>query len=136
MIAGLAFQVFTLLIFILICADFGVAVARRRAWAKKDASGAEKAGSTGAKLPWRLKGFLVALGVATIAIFWRCCYRVGELSGGWTGPIMYHQAYFIWFEGFLITLAVAVLALFHPALCLREEVDAEPVDRTGLEEES
>ncbi|KAK4946394.1 hypothetical protein LTR10_014592 [Elasticomyces elasticus] len=133
MIAGLVFQVFTLLIFIGICVDFGIAVRRMRVSDKKD----EKAGSTTARLPWQLKGFLVCLGVATIAIFWRCCYRVAELNGGWTGPIMYHQDYFVWFEGFLITLAAAALVLFHPALCLREEAEpAKAFDYTAVEQES
>ncbi|KAI1610064.1 putative sphingoid long-chain base transporter RSB1 [Exophiala viscosa] len=133
MIAGLVFQVFTLLVFIGICVDFGIAVRRRRVRDRKD----KKAGSTTARLPWQLKGFLVCLGVATIAIFWRCCYRVAELNGGWTGPIIYHQDYFVWFEGFLITLAVAVLVLFHPALCLREPPEpAKGFDYTVVEQGS
>ncbi|KAK6378973.1 Envelope glycoprotein gp160 [Exophiala oligosperma] len=117
MIAGLSFQVLTLLIFIVICVDFGF-----RVW-KGQKVGKEAHSEPTTKPPtvsWQVKGFLAAVALSTFTIFWRCTYRVAELSRGWTGPITRRQDLFVWFEGFLISIAVAALEVFHPSLCLRE----------------
>lgn len=43
--------------------------------------------------------FAIPLGTAFICIFVRCCYRVAELSGGWSGHMIHDEVPFIIFEG-------------------------------------
>ncbi|KAI1080167.1 sphingoid long-chain base transporter RSB1 [Whalleya microplaca] len=117
MIAGLAFQVFTLLVFMALCADFGINTLRRRR-ALGDAAALDQDPALVAVRRSRMfRGFLGALALSTVCIFWRSAFRVAELSGGWTGELMGRQDLFVGFEGVMITVAVWVLNLFHPALC-------------------
>ncbi|KAK1590821.1 RTA1 like protein [Colletotrichum navitas] len=129
MLAGLAFQVFTMLLFMVVAADFGLRTYLR---------------ARGAHLPnlsltldnhpamvclrasRRFKAFLVALSLATVCIFARCIFRVVELSGGWTGPLMARQDLFIAFEGAMIATAVLALNVFHPAFCSKELLNPPP----------
>lgn len=67
---------------------------------------------------WQFRGFLWALGISTIAVFWRSVYRVAELNQGWNGPLTRNQGLFIGFEGALMVIAVGSLAVFHPEMCL------------------
>jgi len=119
MIAGLSFQVFTLLVFIVVSADFALNTLRRHR-ALGDAALDQNPVLVRVRRSWAFRGFLAALVVATLTIFWRCVYRVAELSRGWSGPLMKRQDLFIGFEGVMIVVACAVLCVFHPALCFRE----------------
>jgi hypothetical protein len=71
------------------------------------------------------KLFLVGLSVATLCIFWRCVFRVAELSGGWDGELMGRQDLFIGFEGVMIVVASVVLNLVNPSFCFRELMEGE-----------
>ncbi|KAF1994276.1 RTA1-domain-containing protein [Amniculicola lignicola CBS 123094] len=115
MIAGLACQVLTLFIFILLAADFAYRTITR----------VKSLGSQSALDPkfeklrnsWSFKGFLFALSFATLCIFTRSVYRVAELSEGWKGHLILTQKYFIALEGAIVGAAVLVLNAFHPGLC-------------------
>lgn len=124
MIAGLSFQVLTLLIFIVFCLDFS-ANARRRYRQLGASAFDQDAAARNLRGSWVFRGFLAALAVATICIFWRCVYRVAELSKGWNGPLMYRQDLFIGFEGVMIIVACLVLNCFHPSLCFKEMMDGK-----------
>ncbi|CAG8948764.1 hypothetical protein HYFRA_00001886 [Hymenoscyphus fraxineus] len=110
LIAGLAFQVFTLFIFILLCLDFTLRTYRR--YASLGVSAFEQSPVRQSK---RFKGFIAALVVATICIFWRSVYRVAELADGWEGSLIKRQWLFVGFEGVMVVVAVGVLNVFHPA---------------------
>lgn len=117
MVAGLAFQVVTLLMFQLLCLDFlNKTLMRMRTMgdAALDPKHAALRGST------KFRAFLVALGLATFCIFIRSIYRVAELSEGWTGALIRNQRLFIGFEGAMVIVAVLVLNIFHPGYCFRE----------------
>ncbi|MCJ1474047.1 hypothetical protein MMC13_002705 [Lambiella insularis] len=120
MVAGLAFQVFTLLVFMLLCVDFGVKTLQRMR-----SMGEQALDPTHAKLrqSWSFKGFLCALSVATVCIFIRSVYRVAELSEGWSGALITNQNLFIGLEGVMVVIAVLLLNAFHPGLCFREGYD-------------
>ncbi|KAI1141064.1 RTA1-domain-containing protein [Hypoxylon sp. FL0543] len=122
MIAGLAFQVFTLLIFILLSIDFFINTLRRRRalGTAALAQDPEMVALRGSRL---FRGFLVALALSTVCIFWRSVFRVAELSHGWGGPLMKRQDLFIGFEGVMITVAVWVLNIFHPSVCFGPLMD-------------
>ena len=117
MVAGLAFQVLTLAIFIALAVDFAL-----RTWSRMRAMGEEALDPAHAKLrrSWKFQGFLVALAFATLCIFTRCVYRVAELSEGWNGHLIHTQKYFIGLEGAIVGTAVLALNAFHPGLCFRE----------------
>ena len=124
MIAGLAFQVFTLLLFMGASADFALRALRRHrqlgaAAFDQDARLRAVRGS------WLFKGFVLALVVSTICIFWRSVFRVAELSGGWSGYLMTRQDLFVGFEGVMIVVACLVLNFFHPAVCFKEMMEGQ-----------
>ncbi|KAI1089514.1 RTA1-domain-containing protein [Rostrohypoxylon terebratum] len=116
MIAGLSFQVFTLLVFMALSLDFLLNTLRRRR-ALGSAAFSQDPALVAVRRSPMFKLFLVALAISTICIFWRSVFRVAELSRGWSGPLMARQDLFIGFEGVLITVAVWVLNIFHPAVC-------------------
>ncbi|OAA47020.1 RTA1 like protein family [Metarhizium rileyi] len=119
MIAGLAFQVATMLAFITASSDFAL-----RTYRRYRAQGASALSQDPAlvrmRSTLRFKLFLGALTLASVLILWRSAFRVAELSEGWTGPIMADQAMFVGFEGVLIVVAVLALNVFHPGICARE----------------
>ncbi|KAI4240149.1 MAG: hypothetical protein L6R40_005282 [Gallowayella cf. fulva] len=117
MVAGLAFQVFTLLVFMLLCTDFAVRTVvrmNRIGEAALDPTHANLRRST------KFRAFLVALTLSTICIFIRSVFRVVELGEGWDGALIKNQTLFIVLEGVMVIIAVLVLNLFHPGLCFRE----------------
>lgn len=77
---------------------------------------------------FKFRGFLAALGIATLCIFVRSVYRVAELSEGWTGNLIRQQWLFVGLEGVMVVVAVVVLNAFHPAFCFKDGV----VGRGGL----
>ncbi|KIW00569.1 uncharacterized protein PV09_07923 [Verruconis gallopava] len=118
MIAGLSFQVFTLLLFILLSLDFAIKTFRRvHSLGREGALDPKHAKLRASKL---FQGFLVALTFATLCIFTRSVYRVAELSDGWKGRLISTQSYFIGLEGSIVAAGVLALNLFHPGYCFRE----------------
>lgn len=120
MIAGLAFQSFTLLAFIVVSLDFAWRVRRRH-----HALGAASALDQNPVLvrlraTWRFRLFVAAVALASMLVLWRSVFRIAELSDGWDGAIIQMQGLFIGLEGVLIVVAVAVLNVFHPAWCAPE----------------
>jgi hypothetical protein len=118
MIAGLAVQVVTLLIFILLALDFAIRTNYRIG--QVGSHNALNPRHAALRKSWRFKGFLIALSLSTLCIFTRCVFRVAELSDGWSGHLMKVQHYFIGLEGVIIIAAVLLLNLFHPGFCFGE----------------
>lgn len=121
MVAGLAFQVLTLLIFMILCLDFGLRT-RRRFLTMGEAAFDQNPIYVSLRGSWKFKGFLAALTLATVCIFWRSVYRVVELGEGWTGHLIQQQNLFIAFEGVMVIVACLALNAFHPAICFKEGV--------------
>lgn len=119
MVGGLAFQVFTMLVFITASLDFALRTYRRHK-ALGSAALSQDPALVRMRSTLRFKLFLGALALASLLILWRSAFRVAELSEGWTGPIMADQGMFIGFEGVLIVVAVLVLNVFHPGICAKE----------------
>ncbi len=122
MIAGLAFQVLTLLVFMAVSADFALRTAGR--YRRLGASALDQDPVLRrVRSSLRFRGFLAALALATVCIFWRSAYRVAELAHGWTGYLMGRQDLFVGFEGVMVVVAVVALNIFHPSLCFREMME-------------
>ncbi|KAL8786689.1 MAG: hypothetical protein Q9213_002624 [Squamulea squamosa] len=126
MVTGLAFQVFTLLVFMLLCVDFAV-----RTVVRMNRMGEAALDPTHATLRRSMKFrlFLVALTLSTICIFIRSVFRVVELGEGWDGALIKNQTLFIVLEGVMVIIAVLVLNAFHPGLCFCEGYIKKP--KTG-----
>lgn len=124
MVAGLAFQVFTLGVFILLCLDFALRTRKRY---KSMGESAFDQNPLFIKLrhSWVFKGFLVALTLATICIFWRSVYRVIELAEGWTGHLIRQQWLFVGFEGVMVIVACFALNAFNPAFAFKEAMEGK-----------
>lgn len=91
MVAGLAFQVASLTLFILLAAEYSW---KSIQWRRKD--------GLGSPLPFsrqRLQLFISFFSLAIICIYVRCVYRVVELSEGWNGHLIQDETYFITLEG-------------------------------------
>ncbi|MAD87005.1 MAG: hypothetical protein CL912_28950 [Deltaproteobacteria bacterium] len=121
MVAGLAFQVLTLLIFMVLCGDFAIRT-RRRYKSLGEAAFDQNPHFVTLRHSKMFKGFLVALTLATICIFWRSVYRVAELAEGWTGSLIKRQWLFVGFEGVMVIVACLALNLFNPAFAFSEGV--------------
>jgi hypothetical protein len=119
MVAGLAFQVATLLVFMVLCIDFAVRT-RRRYTSMGEAAFDQNPIFVTLRGSWRFKGFIAALTLATICIFWRSVYRVAELGEGWTGNLIRRQWLFVGFEGVMVIVACFALNLFNPAFAFKE----------------
>ncbi|KAH8649961.1 RTA1 like protein-domain-containing protein [Xylariales sp. PMI_506] len=114
MISGLAFQVFTMLVFMLFATDFAIRTIR------KPAAVDHTPVLVVLRASWPFRLFLIALTLSTVCIFWRSVFRVAELSDGWTGYLMTRQDLFIGFEGIMVIVAVWALTIFHPNICFKE----------------
>jgi hypothetical protein len=113
MVAGLSFQVASLLLFIGLCIDFALAVRR-----SSSAIPPNRICRT-----WQFKAFLWALGTATLGIFVRSVFRVAELSKGFDGPLGNQEGTYMVLEGVMILIASAALTVFHPGFCFQGEWD-------------
>lgn len=120
-IAGLAFQVFTMFLFIIASSDFAIRV-YRRSRAQGDHAFDQSESVASVRNSRLFKFFLGALAFSTVCIFIRCVFRVAELSGGWKGPLMQNQTLFIIFESTMVLLAATALAVFNPSFCLQHTV--------------
>ena len=114
MIAGLVFQVFTLVVFGIFAADYGLACYRHRD--RLDPATATLRNS------WRFRLFTVALWLAYFGILVRCAYRVAELVQGWVNnPILTDEGLFIGLDSVTCGIAAVVLNIWHPGWCFPRE---------------
>ena len=95
MMAGIVWQVFTLLVFGVLVGDYYVRLRSRRG----------EMGTTATTIikDMKFRLFLGALLLAYVAIFTRCCYRIAEMAKGWKNPIMQNQTDFIVLDGVSVT---------------------------------
>ncbi|KAI9821209.1 MAG: hypothetical protein M1827_003943 [Pycnora praestabilis] len=111
MLAGIAWQVATLLIFGLLAGDYFIRVYHHR-----DTLNPE---TTTLRNTLKFKLFLTGLTIAFVTVFTRCIYRLPEMSGGWENSIMQNQTEFIVLDGVMCTIAVLALTVFHPGFCFK-----------------
>ncbi|KAK3315656.1 putative sphingoid long-chain base transporter RSB1 [Apodospora peruviana] len=125
MVAGLAFQIVVLVAFFAVVVDLGFRIYRRHGTLGSYAAFDQNPQLVALRHSNYFRGFLAALVLSAVAIFWRSCYRVAELKDGFTGEMMKHQGQFVAFEGCMIVFAVVVLNVFHPALVFGALIDGE-----------
>ncbi|KAI9882431.1 MAG: hypothetical protein M1823_005824 [Watsoniomyces obsoletus] len=126
-IAGLVFQVATLTLFMILCAEYAVRFFRSHGWSLARAR---------AEVPLLSRRsfqlFLVMLYVATICIFIRSVYRVIELAGGWDGELIHDQTLFIILEGVMVIIAAIALNVGHPGPAMPQaRISGEKTEETA-----
>jgi hypothetical protein len=91
MMAGIVWQVFTLLVFGILAGDYFYRLYSRRG----------EMGPTATTMIKDIKFRLFAAGLvlAFLAIFTRCSYRIAEMAKGWRNPIMQNETDFIVLDG-------------------------------------
>ncbi|RVD87884.1 uncharacterized protein DFL_002087 [Arthrobotrys flagrans] len=113
-LSGICFQVLALSIWL----GLGVEFAFR---CKKVGIGAWDPKYDMLRTSWRFKAFLVALGIATAALYVRSVYRIAELSGGYTGHLAKDELAFCILEAVMIAVLSLVTAAFHPGYGFGED---------------
>lgn len=109
MIAGVSWQVFSLALFGVLCAQF--------AWKVRNAPAFQlNIHFAGLREARSFQMFLWSLGVATLTIFIRSVFRCAELSEGFDGPMANDEVTFMVLEGAMICVAVIALTVFHPGI--------------------
>ncbi|KAK6440214.1 hypothetical protein LTR95_003567 [Oleoguttula sp. CCFEE 5521] len=105
LLAGLAFQVFSFAVFLAVLA-----------WTFVKAR----------KSPNKIsKSFIVALVVATLAVYLRTCFRLAETAEGLMKTLSTHEVYFGCLEFAPIVVAVFVFIWWHPGRWLKGAVPRE-----------
>lgn len=107
MIAGVSWQVFSLLLFVALCTDFALRV--RKAPAHQFNPFFE-----GLRQTRPFKAFLLGLAAATLLIIIRSVFRCAELSEGFDGNLANDEITYMVLEGAMIAGAVIALTVFHP----------------------
>ncbi|KAK3947587.1 RTA1 like protein-domain-containing protein [Pseudoneurospora amorphoporcata] len=122
MVAGIAFQLFTMTVFAALVLDFLRRV-YKLAKGRSDGQGG---------LTRNMKLTLLALFVSFVMIYIRSVYRTVELAQGWSGYLITHEGYFIGLDGSLMVVSAGIFLVFDPAVLLRDEV--KKVNVSGKEE--
>lgn len=112
MMIGLAFQVVTLLIF----GIMALQVYSRISKYKGEFTHSAKAMRNSKKF----KGLIASIIISYTTILIRCIYRIAEMAGGWSNPIMQDQVSFIILDGVMCVIAVLALNIFHPGFLFKQ----------------
>ncbi|KAL2428742.1 Efflux pump himE [Exophiala dermatitidis] len=122
-LAGLAFQVATLVVFVTMTADYFVR--SHEVWMRPSTTSRRKR----IQLPTRFLVFVSFLSLATLLILVRCCYRVYELNEGYSmdSEALRDEGLFIGLESVMVILAAYCLIVAHPGFGFRR-------DRNGIQE--
>uniref|UniRef100_A0A060TAK6 Sphingoid long-chain base transporter RSB1 n=1 Tax=Blastobotrys adeninivorans TaxID=409370 RepID=A0A060TAK6_BLAAD len=122
MLAGIVFQVASMLTFMILFALFLF-----RVW-NGHRQGKSEFKAQFAHLQQRpvFKLFVICLWWCTICVFIRCVYRVAELSEGWNGYLIVTERYFLVLDGLFVFLGTLSLTIIHPGFALGRGVI--PVD--------
>lgn len=134
MIAGLAYQVFSLLLFLVLWGDFVLRIRK----AGEDQKSPQYAALRRSKyfLYFQFGTYIfvsifpaeaiinakliTALLISTLLILIRSTYRVIELQGGFGGSIANNEPSFMILEGPMIIIAVLLVTICHPGLVLKD----------------
>ena len=142
MIAGLAFQVISLVIFSALCSDFAwrlhkgtvsgkmrftvtdtdtsyppaQGLAKRPTWMQRseELGGVSTINYDTIRASKMFKGFIGALIAAVLLIITRSSYRLAELQEGFNGKLANNEVLFMILEGPMIILTCIGLTVFHP----------------------
>lgn len=127
MLAGIAFQLAAISLYILLASEFVLRVLYNRPVRKHP-----KPGHNGTHhFDTRTKLMIGGLALSGIALFIRSVYRTIELADGWSGLIIETQVYFNVLDGGMIVLAMFTLNIFHPGFLLLDTPETRKNDNAS-----
>jgi hypothetical protein len=112
LLGGLAYQVFSISVFVILTATF-LFRARREISARGK----------------KLSIFCVAFSVATILVYLRTIFRLAETAEGLGGHLYSNEIYFACLEFAPIALAVMLFAIWHPGRCVGKKVRVKDLEK-------
>ncbi|KAK7421323.1 hypothetical protein QQX98_002217 [Neonectria punicea] len=112
LLGGLAYQVFSLGVFVILAGSF---IFRARREIKSNTK--------------NLAGFIVAFAVATVLVYLRTCFRLAETSEGLGGHLGSNEIYFACLEFAPVAAAVLLFAVWHPGRCVGRKVRVRDVEK-------
>lgn len=63
----------------------------------------------------------LAITLGTLAIYVRCVYRVVELAQGWTGYLITHEVFLMVLDALMIAICGIIFVVFHPFIVFGKE---------------
>lgn len=114
LLGGLAYQVFSMGLFVVLSAAFLV---RARGRVREA----------------RLGGFVAAFAAATLLIYLRTVFRLAETAEGLGGDLSTREVYFGTLEFLPVVLAVPLLAIWHPGRCVGSKISAPKEQEDAVE---
>ncbi|KAH7152052.1 RTA1 like protein-domain-containing protein [Dactylonectria estremocensis] len=112
LLGGLAYQVFSLGVFVILT---GIFLFRARHEIKSHGKGQV--------------GFAIAFAVATLLIYLRTCFRLAETAQGLGGALSSNEIYFACLEFAPVAGAVLLFAVWHPGRCVGRRVRVPDVEK-------
>lgn len=106
LLGGLAYQVFTIGIFIILTAIVAFRARRKISQA-------------------RLTAFMAAFFAATLLIYLRTCFRLAETAEGLGGQLSTREVYFGTLEFMPVVLGVLLLTVWHPGRCVGQTISGQ-----------
>lgn len=124
MVAGIAFQLFTMTLFGALVVDFlhrvGVVSLPYYGHGREGGAGGMQHGQ-GEEVTRGMRRVLAAMLVSFVMIYIRSVYRTVELAQGWNGYLITHEGYFIGLDAAIMVVAVAAFVPVDPAVIFRRE---------------
>jgi hypothetical protein len=132
MIVGLASQVASLALFMVLCLDFAWKVIKNPQDLNPDTrmrelrqslrwkaflAGKDYHSQSTGLIARRIDYVLLGLALATLTIFVRSVFRVAELNEGFHSSLANNQVLFMILEGAMIAIAVICMTILHPGFC-------------------
>ncbi|KAL3464875.1 RTA1 like protein-domain-containing protein [Aspergillus heterothallicus] len=121
MIAGLAFQVVALTLFIYLGSEFAIRLRRRgvERIGSRDSDGKDDGfAAIRARRRWKVWIFTIAL--STLLVYIRCIFRVVELNGGFDSQLANDEIAFMVLEGAMISIMCICMTAMHPGVALQQ----------------
>lgn len=114
MVAGLAFQVFSMSIFLLLFFHFLFKISYFNRKVHNELPFNSKYTELRAR-PY-FKYFPMIIIAAVTFVYVRCIYRVVELAEGWSGFLITHEIYFMILDALMMGLSILIFIPFHPGI--------------------
>ncbi|TGO44146.1 hypothetical protein BCON_0588g00030 [Botryotinia convoluta] len=117
LVAGLSFQVFGLILFMMVVVEYAFKVSgeRTRSQAANWAAGEGEIGASEIKTMYLCYG----LTMATVLILIRSIFRVAELVKGFQSKLANEEIPFMILEGAVMISATTIMTIFHPGLIIK-----------------
>lgn len=112
LLAGLAFQVFAMGIFVILTTAF---------LARAGPAAIKKSG---------LAAFVAAFSAATLLVYLRTCFRLAETVEGLDGNLSSHELYFGVLEFAPVVVAVTLMTVWHPGRCVGNRISGTKSEET------